>query len=121
MKVAKRYTTLRFIGNFLKFIGVLITAFAILTACSACFSLQNTDELTELGTTTGTDTSSFAALSVIGSIVLTFYSFSMGIIIYGLGEAVFVFLAIEENTRATAMALQIRKQASSGNAGQLRP
>lgn len=112
--MSKKFGILRFIGTVYKIIGIILAVIAILAALGVCISsIAGGMALNDLSQSLGTQELGF--LGPVGGIIA-----GAGILIglgiaaisqYAVGEAIFLFIAIEENTRATAALLQ--RQTSS--------
>ncbi len=104
----KRYTALRTIGTIYKILGIIsgaITLLVILGICAA--SVLGGAALGELGNQFGGSYGMGSMFGgVLGGIFLGFlailYGGSISITLYAFGEGIFLLLALEENTRATA-------------------
>jgi hypothetical protein len=107
--MSRKFGILRFIGNVYKVIGVILAIIAILAALGVCLtSLLSQAALSDLTQILGTPNLGF--LGPIGGIIAGL-AILIGIGIaaisqYAIGEAIFLFIAVEENTRATAAFLQ---------------
>jgi len=114
----KRYKVLRTIGTIYKILGIVaavITVLALLASCAWIFfgsgalgdlGRQFNRQFGDLpyrmmGTVLG---------GLIGAITVLFYGGGLALTLYALGEGVYLFIAIEENTRTTA-ALLAQQQA----------
>ena len=113
----KRYAALRTIGTIYKVLGIAVAAITLLMIIGFClFSLLGgvggaamsrggADEfaLGVFGTLLG---------SILGTlffgIVMIIYGGSIALTLYAMGEGIYLMLAVEENTRMTAAALQGR-------------
>lgn len=108
----KRYKALRIIGTIYKVVGVIAGVITILIALSLCAtSVLGGTAIGSFGREFGGDTG-FAGLfsgllgGLILSIVAIIYGGGLAVTLYAAGEGVYLLLALEENTRATAMLLQ---------------
>ncbi|MFN2292395.1 MAG: hypothetical protein ACK2UC_14480 [Anaerolineae bacterium] len=98
----RRFTALRIIGTIFKilaWISLLAGVLAAILALVAGFVMQGQDLL--LGLDIGGPLAAVASFIVI-LIVAIFYF----LLLYAAGEAIYMFLAIEENTRRTAYITQ---------------
>jgi len=108
----KKYKALRIIGSTYKVLGIIL---AVLTALTALFLCGTTalggafmDSIgSELGTDSGLGLFSgiFGGLFMAGITIL--YGGGSAITLYAFGEGIYLFLAIEENTRTTAEMLKM--------------
>ncbi len=110
--VAKQYQALRTIGTIYKVFGIIAGVLTILLVLGFCgFSVLGGASLSGLGRSYGGG-SSFGGLfggllsGVIGSVFLIIYGGAVSLTLYAAGEGVYLLLALEENTRATAQLLQ---------------
>jgi len=107
--MSKKFGILRFIGTIYKIIGVILGVIAVLAALGVCLgSFLGGAALSDLSQALGTQNIGF--LGPIGGII-TGLAILIGVGIaaisqYAIGEAIFLFIAVEENTRATAAFLQ---------------
>lgn len=103
------YPALRTIGNIYKLLGSIVGAITALAVIGLCAS----------GLASGRDTvfGPFGGIlgGLIGSLLVTLYGGGIALTLYAAGEGMFLLIALEENTRATALALQ--RQASAPAAG----
>jgi hypothetical protein len=101
----RRYGALRAIATLYKIIGIIIFVLALLAAIFACLGLVLGDATLrglaqQFGAPLGLPLANLAMVAV-GLL----YALILGLALYAFGEAIFVFLAIEENTRLTSMVL----------------
>lgn len=107
----KRYGALRFIGTLYKVLGVIAGVLTLLAVIGLCVStlaggaalagLQRSQSgLGAAGALGGT------LLGVVSVIVSLIYGGGLAISLYGLGEGVYLLIALEENTRATVRLLE---------------
>ncbi len=109
----KRFGALRFIGTVYKVIGIILAAIAVLAALGVCIaSIAGGAALGDMSQQFGMQ--DWEVLGPIGGIIS-----AVGILIglglaaisqYAIGEAIFLFITIEENTRVTAALLQRQQQ-----------
>jgi len=107
--MSKKFGVLRFIGTVYKVIGIILAVVAVLAALGVCLtSILGGSAISGLSQSLGTQEVGF--LGPIGGIIA-----GAGILLglgiaaisqYAIGEGIFLFIAIEENTRATAALLQ---------------
>ena len=107
----KRYGALRTIATIFKIIGGIfgvLTIFLVLIICASAVlegaAIQSFSQ--DFGTDWGLGIFGGILGGIIGSL---FAIFSVGVpalVFYGLGESIYLFLGIEENTRATAQMMQ---------------
>ena len=118
----KRYKVLRTIGTIYKILGIVaavITVLALLASCAMIFfgSSALSDLSRQLGREFGNmpyrmmGTVFGGLLAAVSAII---YGGGLALSLYALGEGVYLFIAIEENTRTTAalLAQQPAQQAS---------
>lgn len=111
--MSKKFGILRFIGTIYKVIGIILAVIAVLGALGVCLtSVAGSVAVSDLSQQLGVQ--EWGAFGPIGGIVT-----GLGILIgvglaavsqYAIGEAIYLFLAIEENTRATAALIQRQQQ-----------
>ncbi len=108
----KRFGILRFIGTVYKIFGVILAVITVLAVLGVCLTSilggaafeelmyqMDMGGMGWLGGALGGIVASIAILLGLGSAAITQYA---------IGEAIFLFLSMEENTRKTAMLLQQR-------------
>lgn len=108
----KKYTALRIIGSIYKVLGGLAGVITILAALAICvtsaFGGAALDRLSRdfggrggfLGTASG-----FVG-GLLAGIAIILYGGGLSLTLFAMGEGIFLLLALEENTRATARLLQ---------------
>ena len=111
----KRYNALRAIGTIFKILGVIFGVITILLMIAACAtSVLGGAAVEQFGQEFGSDFGIGIFGGIIGGIIASlFVIFSVGVpalTFYGFGELLFLFLAMEENTRAAAFQLQNKPQ-----------
>ena len=109
--VSKQYQALRTIGTIYKVLGIIAGVLTILLVLGFCgFSTLGGGILDSLGSSYGRSSGAGPIVGfvsgVIGSIVLIIYGGAISVTLYAAGELVYLILALEENTRATAQLLQ---------------
>jgi hypothetical protein len=95
----QRYTALRTIGSIYKILGLIaagVTALAVLAICVG----GSGGARSALGLFGG------ALGGLIGSLFVLIYGGGIALTLYAAGEGVFLLLALEENTRLSAMLMQ---------------
>ena len=104
----KRYRALRIISTLYKILGIIVLVIAIIGAIGACLggvlggaSLQNT---------LGQDVPALGGIGsvvagIIGGLIGIIFGGLSGLSLYAVGEGISLAIAMEENTRATAMHL----------------
>jgi len=108
----KRYTGLRIIGTIYKVLGIIAGVITILVVLSICAtSILGGAFLNNLSNQLGGETSGAGLLSgVFGGLVVGLFAIINGggiaVTLYALGEGIYLFLAMEENTRAITMLLR---------------
>lgn len=111
--MSKKFGILRFIGTVYKVIGIILAVVAVLAALGVCLtSILGVAALGDLSQQMGVQD-----LGYLGPIwgIATAVGILIGIGLaaisqYAIGEAIYLFLAIEENTRATAALIQRQQQ-----------
>jgi len=106
----KRYKALRIIGTLYKIFGTIVGVITVLVILSICAtSVLGGAGLRRFGHDMGLPAVFSGMLGgLILSVVAIIYGGGLAITLYAAGEAVYLLLALEENTRATAMLLQRR-------------
>jgi len=109
----KRYRAIRFIGSLYKIIGMIVGVITVLGALGSCiFSALSGSILDNaLSQTLGNSSGGIGLFSgllggVIVGIFLLIYGGIAATILYASGEAIFLLIDMEENTRTTAFLLQ---------------
>lgn len=108
----KRYSALRIIGTIYKVLGVIagvITIIMVLAICGA--SVMGGAALDTLGQQFGGGMGSAGMFGgifggLIGAFFVIIYGGGLAVTLYAFGEGIDLLLALEENTRATAMLLR---------------
>ena len=114
----KRYNVLRVIGTIYKVLGGIVAVVTVLGAIGVCIaSLAGGAAASRFAREMGA-----GGLSVIGGLIgglLTLlYGGGLAVTLYAFGEGVSLVLALEENTRATAMLLERQFGQSSKRASE---
>ena len=110
----KRYTALRIIGTLYKVLGIIVAVITVLAVLAICAAgalggaawgriLRN---MGEFGPYMVPGAWGGALGGAVIAIVVILYGGLIAISLYAAGEGVYLLLALEENTRATAMLLQ---------------
>jgi len=107
----KRYTALRVIGTIYKVIGLLVGALTILSVLGICAaSVLGGAAMEQLSQQFGDGSGGGLAGRLFGGLLLSLaaliYGGGLSVTLYAFGEGVYLFLAIEENTRATTELLR---------------
>ena len=125
----KRYSILRIISGIYKFVGAILLILTLLSSAGACLlSIAGGAALNDIIEEAESDEfgrsnsdSGLAEASALGGMLLSvgvlLYGGFISLAVYGTGEAIQVFLSIEENTRATS--LLMRRQVKQQNTGSL--
>jgi len=109
----KKYTALRTIGNIYKILGIIVGAITLLLALFVCGgSLLGGTLMDGLSQGLG-DTGGFGFFGglfggLLMGLFVIIYGGGLGITLYAAGEGIYLLLALEENTRATAALLRER-------------
>lgn len=115
----KRYRALRTIGTIYKVLGAIAGILTILVVLGICATSvlggaalnQFGQDLTGLGMFEG------ILGGLIFSLILVLNGGLISLTLYSLGEGIYLFLAIEENTRYTAQLINYQVNASAGAPG----
>ena len=102
----KRFGILRLIGSIYKILGIITAVLTVIGSLAACvISVAGTGiyqaAMEEAGMMMGG-----AVAGVIVAGVGLFWGAVMALMLYGLGEGIFLALALEENTRRTSYLMQ---------------
>lgn len=103
----KRFGALRFIGGVFKVIGVILGVIAVAGSLGICItSIVGGSAVQSLGNDFGYSTNALGLAGAFGGILsglVVLITVGLAAVSeYAIGEAISLFLAIEENTRATA-------------------
>ena len=107
----KHYTALRTIGSIYKVLGAIAGVVTVLLVIAACLtSVLGGAAADTFGRQLGSDVGLGGLLGgVFGGLLLSFfivlYGGGMALTLYAAGEGIYLLLALEENTRATVLAL----------------
>ena len=100
--MSRQFTALRIVGTILKILGWVVLIVGILAAIAALvFGFALTDQFGIPGIDVGGPLSGIA-----GFVVAVLAAIINFLVFYAAGEAVYLFLCIEENTRRTAYFVQ---------------
>jgi hypothetical protein len=107
----KRYAALRLIGSVYKILGIIVGVLTILMVLGLCAtSIFGSSILGEIGRQYGSGNAMGGAggivLGLLMSLGAIIYGGGMAVTLYALGEGIYLLIALEENTRATALLLQ---------------
>ncbi len=107
----KRYGALRTIGTIYKVLGIIVGVLAIIAVLAVCATgVIGGAGVSNFGR--GLDNFGISSLfgsilgALFGSFLLIIYLGGLAITLYAIGEGIYLFLALEENTRATVALLQ---------------
>jgi hypothetical protein len=103
----KRYVALRTIGNIYRVLGIIAGAITILAVLFICGSSL-------IGGASGSLANQYGGYSFLGTalggllmgLIAILYGGLISLTLYGMGEGVYLLIALEENTRLTATLLQ---------------
>lgn len=98
--VERRYPALRLIGSIYKILGVIVGAITLLIAIASCTITMGGS----LGERSGPFSGFLGGLLVF--VVVLIIGGIYALTLYAIGEGIYLFLSMEENTRATVMLLQ---------------
>lgn len=103
----RKFGFLKFIGSVYRIAGIIIGVLTILSALASCLMpVLGAASVEQVGEELGLAVASGALAGVfLGALVLIFGGL-LAVTLYATGQGIFLFLAIEENTRATALYLQ---------------
>lgn len=107
----RRYTALRIIGTIYKVLGIIAGVITLLIVLGICAtSVLGGAAFDSFANQFGGETSGAGILSgVFGGLFLGLFAIINGggiaVTLYALGEGIYLFLAVEENTRAITMLL----------------
>ena len=113
----KRYKALRIVGVLYKILGVIAALITVLAVVSLCVTSilggAAINRITrEMGPELPLSGMMGGALGgLIGGLLIAFYSGGAAVTLYGMGEMIYLFLALEENTRKTASLLENQEEA----------
>jgi hypothetical protein len=113
-QVEKRYKALRFVGTVYKVLGIIVMVLTALISIGICgFSAISGSALDSLRNSIGQSTGVLGLFSgllggIISGLIILLYGALMGITTYAIGQFIYLFIDIEENTRITAELLQHR-------------
>jgi hypothetical protein len=94
-----RFGTLRFIGSFLKFVGVISFALGIITIIVAPLALSGSGGVLSRSVYGYSPEGTGLLFGIFLGILLFFIFTAGGILLFALGECCKILIAIEENTR----------------------
>lgn len=113
----KRYGVLRFISGFYKVIGIIVGVLTVLSAVGICAtsvlgssflgSLTQNVQGTAIPLAAG---ASGVVAGIIGGLVTIFAGALSALGLYAFGELISLVISLEENTRMSAKALQVKPQ-----------
>jgi hypothetical protein len=109
----KRFKILRFVGSFYKVVGIIIGAITIISALGFCIVSivggTTTERIIQSMNPNGGGQALGMLGGVVGGLIVSLLIILGGgiyaVTIYALGEAVYLLIALEENTRHTAVML----------------
>lgn len=107
----KKFKILRFVGSVYKILGIISAVVTVIAGIGICLTsvlggamldrvqreLGNVGPMGLVGGAAGG--------AIIGGVILL-YGATMALLLYGIGEGIYLLLTLEENTRATAIYLQ---------------
>jgi len=110
--IEKRYKALRAIGTIYKVLGVIVGVITVLLAVGFCLMfIAGGAALDAMGNqfdlpTTGLGTVGGLFYGLILALIIIIYGGGLALTLFALGESIFLAVAVEENTRTTAILLQ---------------
>ncbi|MBN1248257.1 MAG: hypothetical protein JXC32_11405 [Anaerolineae bacterium] len=107
----KKFKILRFIGTVYKILGIVSATLTVLGGLGICLTSVLGGALFErfqsgLGPMGPRALTNGPVAGVIAALIVLLYGAITALVFYGIGEGVFLLLALEENTRATAAYLR---------------
>ena len=103
----KRYKALRIIATIYKVLGIIVLVITLLALLGICgTSLMGDTLLHEWGRGAGMPMMRGAVGGLIAIVVAILYGGGLAVTLYGVGEGIYLLIALEENTRATVQLLQ---------------
>jgi ABC-type phosphate transport system permease subunit len=105
----RRYHALRTIGNIYRVLGYIVLVITILAVIAICgLSVISGTALQSVSQQLGVDSGgSGVAGGIVGGLILSFFALIYGVLIsislIAFGEGIYLLIAIEENTRKTAL------------------
>jgi len=102
--MAKKFGILRLIGTIYRVFGILLAILAVLAAAAACLiGIVGGSDMSSFGREMGMNMGASGPLGgILSGLVILITLGIAAITQYAIGEAIYLFLSIEENTRATA-------------------
>jgi hypothetical protein len=110
----KRFKVLRLIGSIYKVLGVITAVLTLIAAVGLCVaSVAGGAAMEDLSQQLGTQTGLGGVGGLVGGLFLSLgailWGGAMAAGTYAIGEVIYLLLATEENTRATALLLESQK------------
>ncbi len=108
----KKFRVLRFIGTVYKILGIIAAVLTVVGSLAICLtSVLGGTMMNQFQRQFGGGYGSYGLMNgpvagVIAGIIILLYGAIMTFMLYGLGEGIYLLLALEENTRTTATYLQ---------------
>lgn len=115
----KRYKALRTIGTIYKVLGIIAAVFTVLALLASCAMVFfGSGALSDISREFGYGNLPYRMGGavfggLIAAISVIFYGGGMALTLYALGEGIYLFIAVEENTRTTATLLAQRAEQPS--------
>ncbi|MBN1370748.1 MAG: hypothetical protein JW987_02220 [Anaerolineaceae bacterium] len=99
----KKFGALRVVGTLYKVLGVILLVLGILGGSIICIGgIVGSTALQDMGQQFGINPGMSIAGAVVSGVMTVLGTAIGGLTMFAFGEAVYLFLAIEENTRAAA-------------------
>ena len=108
----KKFRVLRIIGTIYKILGIIAAVLTVIGSLGICLtSVLGGTMMNQVQRQLGGAYGAYGFMNgpvagVIAAVVILLYGAIMTFMLYGLGEGIYLLLALEENTRATAAYLQ---------------
>jgi len=109
-----KFGVLRLIGNIFKILAVILFLLTVVGSLMMCLLFVGGGAASTSSSSSADLGVSFAVLGIFYGIFLFISGTVYSLILYAMGEGIFVFLGIEENTRATSLLLRRQLQVTSG-------
>jgi hypothetical protein len=112
-----KYKALRIIGSIFKILGIIFGVITILAMLGACgLSLLGGTALDSIADSYGSGVLGGALWGVIAAIVLLLYGGIPSLFFFAIGESIYLFIDMEENTHISAQYLQYLAKQSQRSA-----
>ncbi len=117
----KKYTALRTIAMIFKILGIISLVLTILLSLASCLfygimGVSLSSLTREFSGLTGGESGVVVAAGIILGLFIIIYGGFSSLMIYGVGELIYVLLDIEQNTRESSELLRISARSASPGA-----